>query len=58
MENKDFIKRMFEEFKGIHEEYNRIIRVGDLFSIWFIKNILFRNEIDIRKAVPYYIGWK
>jgi hypothetical protein len=55
MNNNEFISKLAEQLKEIHEEYSNILRTGDLFTIWFIKNIILGGSAT-KKAYEYYMG--
>lgn len=55
MEDAKFIKTVLEDLKLINTSLPRIIRSGDLFSIWFTSNILL-TDTDEDTALNYFIG--
>jgi len=55
MDSQTFIKRVMEELKEIAREYD-YHRSGDVFCIWFVKNILLQGT-EIGEIIDnYYIG--
>ncbi len=55
MEDAKFIEKVLADFKDINNSIPRIVRLGDLFSIWFTSNILL-NNMNEEKALNYFIG--